>query len=154
MKFNPQKDYYAVLGVTQNANGAAIQHAYRKLVAKYHPDRHHGHDLEELAREKLAELNEAYEVLSKPALKSEYDSARMSQRRAADPPYSGGNYCAPANPPNVSGKSLQKLVALVLFIAALPFILRVVRTPRAAALIGIAILLVWFGPKLLKRFKK
>lgn len=153
MKFDPQKDYYAILGVTPSAELSAIHRAYKTLVSRYHPDKHQGNELEELAREKLIQINEAYEVLSKSDLKSAYDAARLGGE-SAFPPSGGGSYGAPRQHPNGSGNSLRKLLVLILVIAALPLVLRFVRSPRVAAVIGIAILLAWFGPRLLKRLKK
>ncbi len=36
------KDYYKILGVARDASADEIRKAFRKLAAKYHPDRHHG----------------------------------------------------------------------------------------------------------------
>ncbi len=57
------KDYYSILGVERSASKKDIIKAYRKLAAKYHPDKHHGNPLAELAEEKFKEINEAYQVL-------------------------------------------------------------------------------------------
>jgi len=56
-------DPYKVLGVRPGATQEEIKEAYRKLVKKYHPDRFAGTDLEEVAKEKMQEVNEAYEIL-------------------------------------------------------------------------------------------
>lgn len=56
-------DPYKVLGVRPNASQDEIKKAYRKLVKKYHPDKFAGTDLEEVAKEKLQEVNEAYSIL-------------------------------------------------------------------------------------------
>ena len=60
-------DPYAVLGVDRAASAAELRAAYRALVARYHPDRHQGNPLEDLASERMAEINQAYELLSDPA---------------------------------------------------------------------------------------
>lgn len=58
-------DPYKVLGVNPNATDAEIKTAYRRLAKKYHPDKYRGHDLEDLAGERLKEINEAYDVIQK-----------------------------------------------------------------------------------------
>jgi len=66
----PKRDYYEVLGVPRAADEAAIKSAYRTLAKKYHPDVNPNN---KTAEEKFKEINEAYEVLSDPKKKSEYD---------------------------------------------------------------------------------
>jgi hypothetical protein len=69
-----EPDPYFVLGVARTATDAEIRAAYLALVAKYHPDRHQGNPLEELAGERMAEINRAYEILSDPGRRTVYDS--------------------------------------------------------------------------------
>lgn len=64
-----KRDYYEVLGVGKNASDAELKSAYRKLALKWHPDR----NKETGAETKFKEVNEAYEVLSNPQKKSQYD---------------------------------------------------------------------------------
>jgi hypothetical protein len=66
------KDYYAILGVVPTAEAALIKAAYRRLSKLYHPDVYHGHD----AKQKMSELNEAYDVLSDAGKRKRYDDAR------------------------------------------------------------------------------
>lgn len=56
---------YEVLGVRQGASEEEIKKAYRELVKKYHPDRYSDNPLQDLAEEKLREINEAYDTLMK-----------------------------------------------------------------------------------------
>ena len=58
-----EKDYYRILGIDSAANTEDIKRLYRKLAAKYHPDKHQGNPLAELAEEKFKEINEAYHAL-------------------------------------------------------------------------------------------
>jgi molecular chaperone DnaJ len=65
-----KRDYYEVLGVSKDADQAAIKKAYRKLAIKYHPDKNP--DNKE-AEEKFKEAAEAYEILSDQDKKARYD---------------------------------------------------------------------------------
>lgn len=56
---------YEVLGVSENADADTVKSAYRKLVKKYHPDNYKDNPLADLANEKLREINEAYEMITK-----------------------------------------------------------------------------------------
>lgn len=56
---------YKVLGVSENASQEEIRAAYLELVKKYHPDKYADNPLKELAGEKLKEINQAYEMLTK-----------------------------------------------------------------------------------------
>lgn len=55
--------YYEILGINKNATLEEVKSAYRKLSKKYHPDKHQGNELEELATEKFQKINEAYEKI-------------------------------------------------------------------------------------------
>ncbi|MTV50138.1 molecular chaperone DnaJ [Heliobacillus mobilis] len=65
-----KRDYYEVLGVSREAGEQEIKKAYRKLLKEYHPDVHPD---KKLAEEKIKEINEAYEVLSDPDKRAQYD---------------------------------------------------------------------------------
>ncbi len=58
------KSPYDVLGVRPGATHDEIKKAYRTLVKKYHPDSYKDHPLEGLAKEKMQEINEAYDQLT------------------------------------------------------------------------------------------
>lgn len=80
-------DYYAVLGVGRNADGAGIKKAYLDQMKKYHPDVHAnlGEDFEKLATERTKEIAEAYSVLGNPQKRASYDEwldERLDEERA------------------------------------------------------------------------
>jgi curved DNA-binding protein len=64
------KDYYKILGVAKNASVEEIKKAYRKLAAKYHPDKNPG---DKAAEEKFKDINEAKEVLADPEKRKMYE---------------------------------------------------------------------------------
>ena len=64
------KDYYEILGLQKGASDAEIKSAFRKLAIKYHPDKNQG---DKEAETKFKEINEAYQVLSDPQKKANYD---------------------------------------------------------------------------------
>ncbi|KAG0362197.1 hypothetical protein BC939DRAFT_488358 [Gamsiella multidivaricata] len=62
-------DYYAILGVSKDADDSQIKKAYRKLALKYHPDK----NTAEEAKKKFHDISEAYEVLSDKDKRAIYD---------------------------------------------------------------------------------
>ncbi|PKM82758.1 MAG: hypothetical protein CVU89_04455 [Firmicutes bacterium HGW-Firmicutes-14] len=64
-------DYYKVLGIEQFATPEEIKRAYRLLAKRWHPDCNQGNVN---STEIFKRISQAYYVLSKPALKSEYDN--------------------------------------------------------------------------------
>jgi len=64
-----KKDYYEVLGLNKNASADEIKRAYRKMAREYHPDVNKTAG----STEKFKEINEAYQILSDPNKRSQYD---------------------------------------------------------------------------------
>ena len=82
-----EQDHYAVLGVEPAADESIIRHAYYRLARSYHPDRLLKPHLEDIHRElevMFAVITDAYNTLSEPALRGEFDrerSERLAGRR-------------------------------------------------------------------------
>lgn len=68
------RDYYDILGVSEDASQEEIKKAYRKLAKKYHPDRNP--DAPD-AEERFKEISEAHRVLSDPEQRQQYDRMRQ-----------------------------------------------------------------------------
>jgi curved DNA-binding protein len=64
------RDYYEILGVTKEASNEEIKKVYRRLARQYHPDLNPG---DKEAEEKFKTIGEAYEILSDPSRRSQYD---------------------------------------------------------------------------------
>ncbi|MBX3102556.1 MAG: J domain-containing protein [Bacteroidetes bacterium] len=64
------KDYYKVLGIPKDADADTIKQAYRRLARQYHPDVNPG---DATAEARFKDVNEAYEVLSNPETRQQYD---------------------------------------------------------------------------------
>jgi molecular chaperone DnaJ len=66
-----KKNFYDVLGVSKDAKADEIKKAYRVLAQKYHPDRNKG---DKVAEDRFKDINEAYQVLSDPDKRAQYDA--------------------------------------------------------------------------------
>jgi molecular chaperone DnaJ len=78
----PTKDYYEILGVAADAPGEEIKRAYRKLAREHHPDVAHD---KSKAEHRFKEINEAYEVLSDPNKRAQYDRFGVVGNGASGP---------------------------------------------------------------------
>lgn len=67
---NGKKDYYELLGIDRSASEEEVKKAYRKLALQHHPDRNPG---DKQAEEKFKQVSEAYQVLSDPQKRAQYD---------------------------------------------------------------------------------
>jgi hypothetical protein len=72
--YDPNRDYYAILGIDASATPEDIQHAYRQNVRRVHPDLNQ--DRADWATEQIQLLNEAYDVLGHPSRRRQYDQLR------------------------------------------------------------------------------
>ena len=102
---------YKVLGVSETATPEEIRQAYLELVKKYHPDKYTDNPLKELANEKLKEINEAYDTLTK---KDKSSSASSSGGYSG---YSGGAGSAYTGSGTYSGPEAQEFSRARAFIS-------------------------------------
>lgn len=72
---DPAKEYYAILGLKEDASSEEIRKAYRKLALHYHPDRNRG---DAGAEERFKAISEAYAVLLDPEKRRLYDLSRQA----------------------------------------------------------------------------
>lgn len=71
------KTHYELLSLSTTADADAIKKAFRREIARYHPDKvnHLGAEFQDMAATRAAELTVAYKTLSDPALREEYDAS-------------------------------------------------------------------------------
>ena len=89
---------YKVLGVNEGATNEEIRAAYLSLVKKYHPDKYTDPDMKQLANEKLKEINEAYDQLTK------------NPGKTASSGYSGAAYGAGGHGGSYSGPEADRFI--------------------------------------------
>jgi hypothetical protein len=94
LRYDPDRDYYAVLGVQATASPEALQRAFRDLAKECHPDRNP--ERPEWAKTTFQAVSEAYTILGNPATRREYDRLRWPQVRPADPGGMNGGWAARA----------------------------------------------------------
>src|SRR5437763_8524859 len=81
------KTFYDELGVSRDANGAAIKHAFKELAKVYHPDKNPP-EKQEWAHEQMSRYNFIVETLLNPVTRTEYDDLvkKYEEAPAAPPP--------------------------------------------------------------------
>lgn len=91
------KDYYKILGVSEDADKKAVKTAYRRLARKFHPDV----SKEANAEAQFKEVSEAYEVISDDSKRAEYDQLKKygqaGQSFEPPPEWSRGNASSQQN---------------------------------------------------------
>ena len=70
------KSHYVLLEVSRGATADEIKHAFRREIAKYHPDKvqHLGQEFQDIASVRAAELTQAYKALTDAVLRADYDA--------------------------------------------------------------------------------
>jgi hypothetical protein len=116
------KDYYQILGVSQQAHEEEIKRAFRKLVVTYHPDKNPSPEAEII----ILEINEAYEVLSDSEKRTRYDNL-LSGRTVVErvrPQHRDPRYRRRPPDPNYKSKLQLKLEMLEAYLPQALFISR------------------------------
>ena len=89
-------DPYSVLGVSPSASDEEVKRAYRDLARKYHPDNYHDNPLADLASEKMKEINEAYDAITKGREQGSYgyggSAYQTQQTYGSQRQYAGSQY--------------------------------------------------------------
>ena len=89
----PVQDPYKVLGVSPNASEEEVKAAYRDLAKKYHPDNYADSPLADLANEKMQEINEAYDMITRRFRSGgQQQSSAYGQGGYQQSGYGQGNY--------------------------------------------------------------
>jgi hypothetical protein len=91
------KSFYDLLELPRTASADEIKRAFRREIAKYHPDKvqHLGPEFQEIAAAKAAELTTAYKTLSDPAQRTQYDGTLDGAGGPGVPPPSAASGEAP-----------------------------------------------------------
>ncbi len=79
MRPSETKDLYTRLGINSGASEEEIKNAYKRMALKYHPDKN-PNNREEATREFIA-VSEAFEVLSDPVKRAQYDSTKRFESK-------------------------------------------------------------------------
>jgi len=100
------KNYYDLLSLPADAPAEEIKKAFRREIARYHPDKvqHLGREFQDMAATMAADLTEGYRVLMDPALRARYDADLQAGRAAAPapPPAPPAPAPPPPSPPRAS----------------------------------------------------
>jgi curved DNA-binding protein CbpA len=71
-EFDSRKDYYTILGADESTSGRELERLYKRMAARYHPDKGG-------SEEEMKSLNEAYRVLRNKETKRDYDTERFAR---------------------------------------------------------------------------
>ena len=107
------RTYYDLLGLQPSADADEVKRAFRREIARYHPDKvqHLGPEFQEIAASRAAELTEAYRILMDAEARQSYDAMLTSGAGATQAPHvppAGENRAAPAPPPAAATPPLHR----------------------------------------------
>lgn len=133
-----EQDWYALLEVSPEASPEVIHHAYRALVKQHHPDQFHGSA--QAPHSRMADINQAYTILSDATQRARYDRRRRRQVQAE------------ANPRHTPMDKLNALMAKVpwyvwlsLWLLIFPRVLRIMMvTTVGQILLGMGTIFVFW----------
>lgn len=91
------RDPYEVLGVSRTASDSEIKSVYRELAKKYHPDNYTNNPLADLAQEKMKEINEAYDTITKERSSSAQNSYTNQGYAGGGSSYTNQSYAGGGN---------------------------------------------------------
>ena len=82
------KSYYELLSVAPGVSADEIKKAFRREIARYHPDKvqHLGTEFQEIAAVRASELTEAYRILMDEEARRKYDESLTDEGPAAPAP--------------------------------------------------------------------
>lgn len=104
-------DPYSVLGVSPSASDDDVKKAYRELARKYHPDNYHDNPLADLASEKMKEINEAYDAITRSReAGGSYSGGGAYQSQSYQQSYSGYGGRRYDSGGNVSYAAIRNLI--------------------------------------------
>ena len=92
-------DPYKVLGVSPSASDDEVKRAYRDLARKYHPDNYVNNPLADLAKEKMQEINDAYDTIMKQRQNGGASGGQYGGPQQQQQSY-GGGYSSGYSGPN------------------------------------------------------
>ena len=101
-------DFYAIFGVQPDATRAQIKARYRFLAQAYHPDKFASEAHKQYAEEAFKKINEAFQTLSNPKLRANYDRQRRTRMSAQPPTEVEPKSYRPPSPPQPKSQPKTK----------------------------------------------
>jgi hypothetical protein len=98
------RTFYHLLNVDASAPAEEVKRAFRREIARYHPDKvqHLGQEFQEIAASRAAELTEAYRILMDPALRRNYDESLQGEPPTRPAASTSNTTAAPPAPETVT----------------------------------------------------